>query len=120
MFKFVDLVMAFAPVRHRRRDRGDGGDERARRARSLGHPRRHAVRRADRVRAARAASVALLFRVPIKRFWKHVKEPWLIAFSTASCEAALPLAMERHGAARRAEADRRVRAADGILVQSRR
>ncbi|HEU4700070.1 MAG TPA: cation:dicarboxylase symporter family transporter [Gemmatimonadales bacterium] len=38
--------------------------------------------------------VALLARVPIKRFWRWVKEPWLIAFSTASSEAALPLAME--------------------------
>jgi proton glutamate symport protein len=39
--------------------------------------------------------IALLFRVPIKRFVKAVKEPWLIAFTTASSEAALPLAMER-------------------------
>ena len=39
--------------------------------------------------------VALLFRVPIKRFIKAVREPWLIAFSSASSEAALPLALER-------------------------
>jgi Na+/H+-dicarboxylate symporter len=39
--------------------------------------------------------VALLFRVPIKRFVQAVREPWLIAFTTASSEAALPLAMER-------------------------
>jgi proton glutamate symport protein len=38
--------------------------------------------------------VALLARVPIRRFWSFVKEPWLIAFSTASSEAALPKAME--------------------------
>ena len=38
--------------------------------------------------------VALMFRVPIRQFWRWVKEPWLIAFSTASSEAALPLAME--------------------------
>jgi Na+/H+-dicarboxylate symporter len=38
--------------------------------------------------------VALLFRIPIRQFWRWVKEPWLIAFSTASSEAALPLAME--------------------------
>ncbi len=38
--------------------------------------------------------VALIARVPIKRFWSFVKEPWLIAFSTASSEAALPKAME--------------------------
>ncbi len=39
--------------------------------------------------------IALLFRVPIARFFRAVKEPWLIAFSSASSEAALPLAMER-------------------------
>ena len=39
--------------------------------------------------------VALIARVPIKRFILAVREPWLIAFSTASSEAALPLAMER-------------------------
>jgi proton glutamate symport protein len=38
--------------------------------------------------------VALLFRIPVREFWRWVKEPWLIAFSTASSEAALPLAME--------------------------
>jgi proton glutamate symport protein len=38
--------------------------------------------------------VALLFRIPIREFWRWVKEPWLIAFSTASSEAALPLALE--------------------------
>ena len=39
--------------------------------------------------------VALIFRVPIARFIKAVREPWLIAFTTASSEAAFPLAMER-------------------------
>jgi proton glutamate symport protein len=38
---------------------------------------------------------ALLFRVPLKRFIRAVREPWLIAFTTASSEAAFPLAMER-------------------------
>jgi Na+/H+-dicarboxylate symporter len=38
--------------------------------------------------------VALLARIPIGRFWAAVKEPWLIAFSTASSEAALPRAFE--------------------------
>ena len=48
--------------------------------------------------------VAALARVPIRRFIRAVKEPWLIAFSTASSEAALPLAMEemeRFGVPRR-------------------
>jgi proton glutamate symport protein len=38
--------------------------------------------------------VALIFRIPIRSFWRWVREPWLIAFTTASSEAALPLAME--------------------------
>lgn len=38
--------------------------------------------------------VALLAKVPIKRFLKAVREPALIAFSTTSSEAALPRAME--------------------------
>jgi len=38
--------------------------------------------------------VALLARVPLRAFLRAVKEPALIAFSTASSEAALPRAME--------------------------
>jgi len=48
--------------------------------------------------------IAVAFRVPVRRFWSATKEPWLIAFSTASSEAALPLAlanMERLGVPRR-------------------
>ncbi len=36
----------------------------------------------------------LIARVPIAAFWKAVRQPVLIAFSTASSEAALPLALE--------------------------
>lgn len=39
-------------------------------------------------------SVILLARIPLKRFIEAVRQPWLIAFSTASSEAALPLALE--------------------------
>jgi proton glutamate symport protein len=39
--------------------------------------------------------VMLLFRIPIGKFLRTIKEPWLIAFSTASSEAALPLALQR-------------------------
>ena len=39
--------------------------------------------------------VMMIARVPIARFLRAVREPWLIAFTTASSEAALPLAMER-------------------------
>jgi proton glutamate symport protein len=50
------------------------------------------------------APIAITFRVPLRRFWGAVKEPWLVAFSTASSEAALPIAlrnMERLGVPRR-------------------
>ena len=48
--------------------------------------------------------VALIARIPLGKFWRAVKEPWLIAFSTASSEAALPRAfeaMEEYGVPRR-------------------
>jgi proton glutamate symport protein len=38
--------------------------------------------------------IALLFRVPVRRFLAHVAEPFSIAFATTSSEAALPSAME--------------------------
>jgi proton glutamate symport protein len=37
---------------------------------------------------------AAIARIPIKRFIEFAREPFLIAFSTASSEAALPLALE--------------------------
>ncbi len=48
--------------------------------------------------------VALIMRIPILRFWRTVREPWLIAFTTASSEAAFPqamTAMEKFGVPRR-------------------
>ena len=39
--------------------------------------------------------IAITFKVPLRRFWQATKEPWLIAFTTASSEAALPLALQR-------------------------
>ncbi|MBI5020290.1 MAG: cation:dicarboxylase symporter family transporter [Ignavibacteriales bacterium] len=39
-------------------------------------------------------AVAILAKIPIKKFFKAVKEPAIIAFSTTSSEAALPKAME--------------------------
>src|SRR6187399_2692885 len=38
--------------------------------------------------------IALIFKVPVRKFIKAVKEPAVIAFSTTSSEAALPRAME--------------------------
>lgn len=48
--------------------------------------------------------VAVLFKVPVRKFFRAIKEPALIAFSTTSSEAALPKAMqalERLGVPRR-------------------
>jgi proton glutamate symport protein len=48
--------------------------------------------------------VLLIAKLPIKDFIRWIKEPWLIAFTTASSEAALPLAMEnmeKYGVPRR-------------------
>jgi proton glutamate symport protein len=39
-------------------------------------------------------AVVLLVRIPVAAFYRAVREPFLIAFSTASSEAALPLAIE--------------------------
>jgi len=36
----------------------------------------------------------ILFRIPMGKFYRAVREPFLIGFSTASSEAALPLALE--------------------------
>lgn len=48
--------------------------------------------------------IALLWKVPLRRFWAATREPWLLAFSTASSETAFPLALknlERLGVPRR-------------------
>jgi len=48
--------------------------------------------------------VAILAKIPIGKFWNAVKAPWLIAFTTASSEAAFPqamTAMEKFGVPRR-------------------
>jgi proton glutamate symport protein len=39
-------------------------------------------------------TVMALFRIPVAAFYRAVREPFVIAFSTASSEAALPLALE--------------------------
>jgi len=39
-------------------------------------------------------AVTMIARVPLKRFIKYVREPFLLAFSTASSESALPIALE--------------------------
>jgi proton glutamate symport protein len=39
-------------------------------------------------------AVVLIFRIPIGRFLKAAKDPYVLAFSTASSEAAFPMAMQ--------------------------
>ncbi len=48
-------------------------------------------------------AVILIFRIPARRFWHAAREPYFLAFSTASSEAAFPLAiqnMEKFGVPR--------------------
>lgn len=104
MFKFVGIVMMFAPL-------GIGGAVAA----TVGKSGLGVLRNLGVLVLTLYGSlivfgllvllpVALLFRVPIRRFWQATREPWLIAFSTASSEAALPLAlrnMEQLGVPRR-------------------
>jgi proton glutamate symport protein len=39
-------------------------------------------------------TVTTLARIPLRRFTRYVREPFLLAFSTASSESALPIALE--------------------------
>ncbi|MFZ5623226.1 MAG: dicarboxylate/amino acid:cation symporter [Gemmatimonadota bacterium] len=94
MFKFTNLVMKFAPI-------GIG----AAIAVTVGHSGLGVLVNLGKLVLTLYVAlvvfvilallpVALFARLPIRAFWRWVKEPWLIAFSTASSEAALPLAME--------------------------
>jgi proton glutamate symport protein len=94
MFRFVDIVMKFAPI-------GIGGAI----AVTVGKSGLGVLRNLSVLVATLYASlivfvvgvllpVALLIKVPIRKFVAAVKEPWLIAFSTASSEAAMPRALE--------------------------
>ncbi len=94
MFKFTEIVMKFAPI-------GIGAAV----AVTVGHSGLGVLRNLGALVLTLYGAlivfvlvalvpVALIAKVPIKLFWKYVKEPYLIAFSTASSEAALPLAME--------------------------
>jgi proton glutamate symport protein len=104
MFKFVGIVMAFAPF-------GIGGAIAVTVGKSgLGVLRNLGVLVLTLYGALIVfvlfvlLPIAIIFKVPIRRFWEKTKEPWLIAFTTASSEAALPLAlqnMEKLGVPRR-------------------
>ncbi|MDQ2665084.1 MAG: cation:dicarboxylase symporter family transporter [Gemmatimonadota bacterium] len=104
MFKFVGIVMAFAPF-------GIGGAIAVTVGKSgLGVLRNLGVLVLTLYGALAVfvlfvlIPIAIVFKVPLRRFWQATKEPWLIAFTTASSEAALPLAlqnMEKLGVPRR-------------------
>lgn len=38
--------------------------------------------------------VMVIFKIPILRFWRAIRDPYFLAFSTASSEAAFPMAMQ--------------------------
>jgi proton glutamate symport protein len=95
MFKFTNIVMYFAPV-------GVG----AAIAYTVGHMGLGILANLAKLLATLYVAlfaflvlvllpVALLARVPLKRFALAIAEPVSIAFATTSSEAALPLAMER-------------------------
>src|SRR5262245_27055601 len=95
MFKFVNIVMAYAPI-------GIGAAIAVTVSKSgLGILRNLGVLVGTLYGALIVFAlfvllpVMLIFRVPAMRFIRAVREPWLIAFTTASSEAAFPLAMER-------------------------
>ena len=104
MFKFTGIVMTFAPL-------GIGGAI----ATTIGKSGLHVLANLGALVLTLYAAlivfalfvllpIAVAFRVPIRRFVRTVKEPFLLAFSTASSEAALPLALrnlERLGVPRR-------------------
>jgi proton glutamate symport protein len=95
MFKFTNLVMYFAPI-------GVG----AAIAYTVGHMGLGILLNLFKLLATLYLAllffllfvllpIALMARVPLRRFLKAVFEPISIAFATTSSEAALPLAMER-------------------------
>ncbi|MFA6571005.1 MAG: cation:dicarboxylase symporter family transporter [Bacteroidota bacterium] len=94
MFKFTGLVMKFAPI-------GIG----AAMAVTVGHSGMGVLVNLGKLVLTLYGAlfvfyliafvpILYLFKIPIRRFIRYVKEPALIAFSTTSSDAALPLALE--------------------------
>jgi len=94
MFKFTEIVMAYAPI-------GIG----AALAVTVGHSGIGVLLGLGKLVATLYGAlivfalvvllpIAVFTRIPLKAFFRSVRAPALIAFSTASSEAALPLAME--------------------------
>src|SRR5438874_249914 len=94
MFRFTEFVMKFAPI-------GVG----AAMANTIGHSGLNVLKNLGLLVGTLYGSlivfillvllpVALLFRVPLRDFFRAVKTPATIAFATTSSESALPKAME--------------------------
>lgn len=94
MFKFTGIVMKFAPI-------GIG----AAMAYTVGHSGLGVLVNLGKLVFTLYAAlivfilgvfipILFIFKIPIKKFYQAIKEPALIAFSTTSSDAALPLAME--------------------------
>jgi proton glutamate symport protein len=94
MFKFTNIIMHYAPI-------GVG----AAMAYTVGHSGLGVLRNLGLLVLTLYGAlivlilgvflpIALIFKVPIRKFVKAVREPAIIAFSTTSSEAALPRAME--------------------------
>lgn len=95
MFKFTEIVMAYAPI-------GIG----AALAVTVGHSGIGVLLGLGKLVLTLYGAlvafallillpIAVLSRLPLRAFLRAIKQPSLIAFTTASSEAALPLAMER-------------------------
>lgn len=95
MFKFVEIIMKYAPI-------GIG----AAMAVTVSHSGIGVVLNLGKLVLTLYAALivfalvalvpmALIARIPLRAFLRHVKDPAVIAFSTTSSDAALPLAMER-------------------------
>lgn len=94
MFKFTNLVMLFAPIGIFAAMAGTIGKSGLDVLWNLGQLVLTLYAALIVFVVVALVPVALLFRIPIRAFWRWTREPWLIAFTTASSEAALPLAME--------------------------
>jgi proton glutamate symport protein len=95
MFKFVAIVMRYAPI-------GIG----AAMAVTVGHSGLDVLINLGKLVLTLYGALlvfalvallpaALIARIPVGRFLRHVKDPAVIAFTTTSSDAALPLAMQR-------------------------
>ncbi len=62
-------------------------------------------------------AVAMIARIPLRQFIQAVREPFILAFSTASSESALPLALENLELMGVPRAHRRVRSSHRLQLQ---